>query len=71
MRGVDLKLGQERFGLDIKKKFFSERVVTYWKRLHREVIESLSLEAFKKRVDVTFGVELRDLLRCLQTPVIP
>ena len=64
-------MGQERFGLDIRKKFFSERVVTYWKRLHREVIESLSLEAFKKRVDMTFGVGLCDLLRCLQTPVIP
>ena len=43
---------QERFGLDIKKDFFSGRVVLQWHRLHREVVESLSLEVFQSRVDV-------------------
>ena len=45
-------MGMRAFRLDIRKNFFTERVVKHGTRLPRAVVESPSPEGFGKCVDV-------------------
>ena len=52
MQGNGLKLCQGRLRLDIRKNFFTSKVVKYWNKLLREVVQSPYLEVFRRLLDM-------------------
>ena len=42
---------ESRFRLDIRKKSFAVRVVGHWNSLTRDVVDALSLDTFKARLN--------------------
>jgi len=54
-RSNGFKLREGRCRLDIRKKFFTMRVVEHWHRLPSEAVDAPSLETFKARLDRTLS----------------
>jgi hypothetical protein len=52
-RGHSAKFMKNRFRLDLRRYFFSERVVNRWNRLDQAAIDSCSVNAFKKSLERT------------------
>ena len=50
-RGHSLKIAKQRTRLDLRKHFFSQRVVNEWTSLPQHVIEASTVNMFKNRLD--------------------
>ena len=50
-----MKLKEGRFRLDVRKKSFTVRMVRHWNGLLSDVVDALSLETFKVRLDRALG----------------
>ena len=56
-RGHHLKIKKQRCRLDVRKYFFTNRVVDYWNSLPPETVDSPNLNVFKRRLDDYMGME--------------
>src|SRR6267154_355803 len=56
-RGNKYKLVKSRSRLDIRKHFFSQRVVNEWNKLPNSVVEAESVNSFKNKYDIYVSLQ--------------
>jgi hypothetical protein len=61
-RGHSKKLEKESFRLDVRKYFFSQRVLSRWNRLSEEVVAAGTVDTFKRRLE-EFRLKKKDFLK--------
>ena len=60
-RGHDRKLMKERARLEVRRNFYSMRVVDSWNKLPQEVVAAGSVEGFKRSLDRVWDAIFPDL----------
>ena len=55
-RGHRLKLATTRSRLELRRNFFSQRVVSHWNKLPTHVVEADTVNSFKNRLDKQWGI---------------
>jgi len=58
-RGHNFKLVKDRSRLNIRKYFFSQRVINSWNALATSVVEAETVNSFKNRYDKYIKEEIR------------
>ena len=50
-RGHSLKLEKDRFRLNVRGHFFTERIINLWNQLKEETVSATNLNGFKNKLD--------------------
>ena len=64
-RGHSMKLEKKAFRLDIRKYFFTQRVIDYWNALPQTAIDAKNVNEFKGKLEV----HLQNIIRGLHKPL--
>jgi len=55
-RGHCLKLATTRSRLELRRNFFSQRVISHWNKLPMHVVKANTVNSFKNRLDKEWGI---------------
>ena len=59
LRGHSKKICKVRFNIDVRKYFFSNRVIDKWNNLDQDTVDAPSLNSFKNRLNRPHKVSTR------------